>query len=89
MFAICSVGLGKNEGIRLHVRMPNTFSISLLSFNDAICVGEGNFLEPGQASKFGGGGGASSSNLMALASTLSLEDLIAKCSMDISKLKKT
>ncbi len=77
MLTIYAVGLGKNEGIRLHVRIPNTFSMSLLSFfmmqfalgkttflnsdklqslsslflYDAICVGEDDFLELGQASK--------------------------------------
>jgi hypothetical protein len=32
MLTIYVVGHGKNEGIRLHVGIPNTFSISLLSF---------------------------------------------------------
>jgi hypothetical protein len=36
----------------------------------------------------GGGGGQNTSNMMALVSTLSLEDFIAKCSMDISKLQE-
>ncbi len=61
-------------------------SLSSLFLYDAICVGEDDFLELGQASK--SGGKVSSSILMALASTLSLEDLIAKCNMDISKLQE-
>jgi hypothetical protein len=55
-------------------------------FNDAICFWEDDLLELGQASK--SSGGANTSNLMALASTLSLEDLVAKCSMDIFKLQE-
>ncbi len=45
---------------------------------------EDDFPKFGQASK--SGGGASSSNLMTPACTLGLEDLVAKCTMDISKL---
>jgi hypothetical protein len=68
------------------------FPFLFFFFYDAICIGENNFLELGQASKSGGGGGGgggqSTCNLMALVSTLSLEDFIAKCSMDISKLQE-
>jgi hypothetical protein len=48
--------------------------------------GEDDFPKLKQASK--SNGGVSSKNLMALASTLSLEDLIAKCSMDIFNLQE-
>jgi hypothetical protein len=48
--------------------------------------GEDDFPKLKQASK--SNGGMSSKNLMALASTLSLEDLIAKCSMDIFNLQE-
>lgn len=47
---------------------------------------EDDFPKLGQASK--SGAGASSSNLMTPACTLSLEDLVAKCTMDISKLQE-
>jgi hypothetical protein len=47
---------------------------------------EGNFPKLEQASK--SGGGVSSDNLMALANILSLEDLVAKCNMDIFKLQE-
>jgi hypothetical protein len=47
---------------------------------------EDDFPKLGQALKFGKG--VSSGNLMTLAYTLNLEDLIAKCTMDISKLRE-
>jgi hypothetical protein len=62
------------------------FHFSSLFLYDAICVREDDFLEFEQASK--SGGRMSSSILMALASILSLEDLVAKCNMDISKLQE-
>ncbi len=86
MLTIYAVGLGKNEGISLHVHIPNTFFISFLFLYDAICIGEDDFVELRQASK--SGGRVTSSILMALASILSLEDLVAKCNMDISKLQE-